>query len=429
MICLTPNTFALKGTVIWSESPGKLSIRENAFLVCENGLCAGVFPVLPEKYQGIPCRDAKDNLIIPGLTDLHVHAPQYTFRSIGMDLELLEWLDTYAFPEESKYCDQEYAKAAYSIFAEDMKKSATTRASIFATLHVPATQVLMDLMEETGLVTCVGKVNMDRNGAPSLQEESAAASADATLKWLTETASRYQNVKPILTPRFTPSCSDALMKSLGEIQKEYHLPVQSHLSENLGEIAWVKELCPNTAFYGEAYDQFGLFGGADCPTIMAHCVHCPDEEIALIKERGVYIAHCPQSNSNLASGIAPVRRYLDEGLHVGLGSDVAGGTVLSIFRAMAEAIQVSKLRWRLVDDTQKPLTVEEVFYMGTMGGGSFFGKVGSFLPGYAFDAVILDDSSLPHPQPLNPKQRLERFIYLSDDRNIIGKYVDGNKIF
>ena len=162
---------------------------------------------------------------------------------------------------------------------------------------------------------------------------------------------------------------------------------------------------------------------------MAHCVHCPEEEIALMKERGVYIAHCPQSNSNLSSGIAPIRRYLDEGLHVGLGCDIAGGTVLSIFRAMAEAIQVSKLRWRLVDNTQKPLTVEEVFYMGTLGGGSFFGKVGSFLPGYEFDAVILDDSNLPHPQPLSPKQRLERIIYLSDDRNIVEKYAAGTKIF
>ena len=429
MIDLTQNTFALKGTIIWSETPQKLSILEDAFLICENGLCAGVFPVLPEKYQGIDCRDMRDRLIIPGLTDLHVHAPQYPFRSIGMDLELLEWLDTLAFPEESKYSNVEYAKAAYSIFADDLKKSATTRAVMFATLHVPATEILMDLMEKTGLKTYVGKVNMDRNGAPSLQEKNAEASARDTLTWLEDTSSRYHNVKPILTPRFTPSCSDDLMKSLGEIQKKYHLPVQSHLSENLGEIAWVKELCPNTAFYGEAYDQFGLFGGSDCPTIMAHCVHCPEEEIALMKERGVYIAHCPQSNSNLSSGIAPIRRYLEEGLHVGLGCDIAGGTVLSIFRAMAEAIQVSKLRWRLVDNTQKPLTVEEVFYMGTLGGGSFFGKVGSFLPGYEFDAVILDDSNLPHPQPLSPKQRLERIIYLSDDRNIVEKYVAGTKIF
>lgn len=426
---MTKETFALKGTIIWSESLTKLSIHEKAYLICENGVCAGVFPELPEKFSGIPCRDVGNNIIIPGFTDLHLHAPQYSFRSIGMDLELLEWLDTLAFPEESKYADIEYAKKAYSIFVDDLKRSATTRASIFATLHVPATMLLMKLLDETGVHAFVGKVNMDRNGAPSLQEKDADTSAAATRQWVEETLTGFQNVKPILTPRFTPSCSDELMAQLGKIQKDYHLPVQSHLSENLGEISWVKELCPNTSFYGEAYDQFGLFGGEDCPTIMAHCVHCPEEEIELMKKRGVYIAHCSQSNSNLSSGIAPIRHYLDEGLHIGLGSDIAGGTSLSIFRAMSDAIQTSKLRWRLLDDSLKPLTVEEVFYMATAGGGSFFGKVGCFTPGYEFDAVILDDSALLHPQPLSPKQRLERLIYLSDDRHIKGKYVSGVKLF
>lgn len=422
-------TFALKGTICFSESPKELSVTENGYLVCENGVSAGVFTELPDRYRGIPCRDTDGCLIIPGLTDLHLHAPQYSFRATGMDLELLDWLNTITFPQESRYEDLAYARTAYSIFADDMKKSATTRASIFATLHVEATELLMDLMEKTGLKTLIGKVNMDRNGPPTLQEESAEASARNTLVWLEETAGRYQNVKPILTPRFTPSCTDELLTRLADLQREYHLPVQSHLSENLGEIAWVKELCPNTGFYGEAYDQFGMFGGPDCPTIMAHCVHCPDEEIALMKKRGVYIAHCSQSNTNLSSGIAPVRRYLDEGMHVGLGSDIAGGTSLSLLRAMADSVQTSKLRWRLVDDSLKPLSLEEVFYMATLGGGSFFGKVGSFETGYEFDAVILDDANLAHPQPLTPKERLERLVYLSDDRNITGKYVSGNKIF
>lgn len=426
---MTSKSFALKGTVCYSESKDRLSIHENSYLVCEDGLCAGIFKELPEKYQGLSVRDVGDSLIIPGISDLHVHAPQYSFRSVGMDMELLEWLDHITFPEESKFADLDYARASYSIFTEDLKKSATTRASIFATLHVEATELLMDLVEQTGVHAYIGKVNMDRNGPPSLQEESAEASARDTISWIEKVTDRYQNVKPILTPRFTPSCTDDLMRHLGEIQRKYHLPVQSHLSENLGEIAWVKELCPNTAFYGEAYDQFGLFGGEDCPTIMAHCVHCPDDEIARMKERGVYIAHCSQSNTNLSSGIAPIRRYLDEGLHVGLGTDIAGGFSISPLRAMADSIQTSKLLWRLVDDSLKPLTLEEVFYMGTVGGGSFFGKVGSFLEGYEFDAVILDDTNLPYPQTFTPKQRLERLIYLSDDRNITGKYVSGTKIF
>lgn len=421
------DTFALKGTICYSISPQELSITPNSYLICSQGKCAGIFPVLPEKYRGIPCTDYKDDLIIPGLTDLHVHAPQYTFRASGMDLELLDWLNTYAFPQEARYENLEFARSAYSIFAEDMKKSPNTRACIFGTLHVPATELLMELMDKTGLKTMIGKVNMDRNGSTILQETSAEASAQATVTWIEDTLNRFENTTPILTPRFTPACTDQLMAKLSQIQKKYHLPMQSHLSENFGEIEWVKELCPSTHFYGEAYHQFQLFGG-DCPTIMAHCVHSSEEELALMKKQGVYVAHCPQSNTNLSSGIAPARHYLEAGLHIGLGSDIAGGTSLSILRAMADAIQVSKLYWRLVDSSAKPLTLEEAFYLGTEGGGSFFGKVGSFREGYEFDAVILNSSTIPTPLSLSPKDRLERLVYLSDDRNITGKYVSGRKI-
>ena len=424
-----PTTFALKGAVCFSTDSRHLTCLEDAYLVCQDGRSVGVFPKLPEHFSGIPVRNVSPCLIIPGMTDLHLHAPQYTFHGMYMDLELLDWLNTVTFPEESRYSDPDYAAKAYTIFADDIKKSATTRASVFGTLHVEASELLMDLMEKTGLRTFIGKVNMDRNGSATLQEKSAVVSVRDTVRWLTDTAGKYENVKPILTPRFTPSCTDELMTGLAEIQRTYCLPVQSHLSENRSEIAWVKELCPGTSFYGEAYDQFGLFGGENCPTIMAHCVYSSDAEISLMKKRNVFIAHCPQSNTNLSSGIAPARRYLDEGLHIGLGTDIAGGHSLSMLRAVADAIQVSKLRWRLVDDTLKPLSLEEAFYMATMGGGAFFGKVGSFLEGYEFDALILDDSSLRHPQHLSARERLERLIYLSDDHCITGKYVSGNKIF
>ena len=219
-----------------------------------------------------------------------------------------------------------------------------------------------------------------------------------------------------------------LMVRLGELRREFDVPVQSHLSENQGEVALVQDLCPWSRFYGNAYDRFGLFGGGHS-CIMAHCVLSGDEEIALMKERGVYVAHCPQSNTNLASGIAPVRRYLDEGLNMGLGSDVAGGTTLSIFRAMADAIQVSKLRWRLQDQSLAPLTAPESFWLGTAGGGAFFGKVGSFDPGYELDAVVLDDSRTAPVLPLSVEDRLERAIYLSEDRDVVRKFVRGTALW
>ena len=420
--------FILKGNVVYSKNKDELRILKDHYLISESGLVKGVFEKVPPEYAQVSVSDYGECLIIPGLTDLHVHAPQYTFRAMGMDMELLEWLETNTFPEEAKYQDLEYARRAYRIFTDNLKRSVTTRACIFGTIHRDATLLLMDQLEQSGLVTYVGKVNMDRNCPDYLREESAEESGIQTVEWIKDVLhKKYQNTMPILTPRFTPSCSDELMENLKKIQMYYQIPVQSHLSENPGEIAWVKELCPNTHFYGEAYSQFGLFGG-DCPTIMAHCVHSSDEEIALMKKQGVYIAHCPQSNTNLASGIAPARRYLDEGLHIGLGSDIAGGTSVSILRAMADAIQVSKLYWRLVDLSMKPLTVEEAFYMGTEGGGSFFGKVGNFKEGYEFDAVVLNDSTIPTPLKLSPKDRLERLIYLSDDRNITAKYVAGRKI-
>lgn len=421
------NNFSIKGNICYAKDRNTLHIAENSYVVCENGVCVGVYETLPDEYRDIPCHDYGDKLIIPGLMDLHVHAPQYSFRGLGMDQELIEWLNTHTFVEEQKYGDLEYAKKAYEIFVEDLLRGATTRICVFGTIHKEATLLLMRLLENAGMSGYVGKVNMDRNSPDYLCEESAEQSAMDTEAWI-KACGELELIKPILTPRFIPTCSDALMEKLSALQKKYQLPVQSHLSENLGEIQWVKELCPDTEFYGEAYHKYGMFG-AECPTVMAHCIHGGSEEVELMRRQNVFVAHCPQSNMNLASGIAPVREYLDKGMKVGLGSDVAGGSSLSIFRAMAESIQCSKLRWRLVDQALAPLKVEEAFYMATKGGGEFFGKVGSFEPGYEFDAVVIDDSSLRHPQKLEVRERLERLIYLAEDRNIVAKFIKGRKVF
>lgn len=422
------SVFILKGNIIFSRVPEKLETFEQGYLVCENGLVKGVYRILPEEYEGFSVEDYGDRLIIPGLTDLHIHAPQYAYRGLGMNMELLEWLETNTFPEEAKFRDLKYAETSYKIFVESLRKGTTTRACVFATVHRRATVLLMDLLEASGLKTMVGKVNMDRNCPDYLREETME-SADETVEWMKDVLhKRYKNTSPILTPRFIPGCTDELLDLLKRIQMRYQLPVQSHLSENPGEIAWVKELCPESEFYGDAYDRFGLFG-ADCKTVMAHCVYSDEREIARMKENGVYVAHCPESNMNLASGVAPVRKFLDEGVFVGIGSDVAGGSTEDLFTAMSHAIQASKLRWRLQDSSLKPLTVSEVFYMATKGGGAFFGKTGSFEEGCELDAVVLDDARLPYPQQLDIRQRLERMIYFSDDREVYAKYVAGRRLF
>lgn len=418
-------SFVLKGDVCHNLSPREVSCVEGGYLVCVDGRSAGVFEELPERYAALPLVDCTGHLVIPGLCDIHLHAPQYAFRGLGMDLELLNWLNTHTFPGETRYADLDYASRAYDVFASDLRRSATTRAVVFGTVHVPATELLMDRLEATGLVTYVGKVNMDRN-APEGLVETSAGSVEATRRWLEDVSGRCERTRPIITPRFTPSVTDGLMAELGALREKYDLPVQSHLSENPSEVSWVKELCPWSSCYADAYDHFGLLGEK---TVMAHCVHSTDEEVELLRRTGTYVAHCPQSNAQLASGIAPVRRYLDLGMSVGLGTDVAGGASLSMFRCMADAVAASKLRWRLVDQSLAPLTTQEALWLATVGGGSFFGRVGSFAEGYELDALVLNDSGIRTPRKLTVWERLERFVYLAEEGGRIErKFVAGREV-
>ncbi|MBQ2412288.1 MAG: amidohydrolase family protein [Anaerotignum sp.] len=428
------NRYVLKGNICQTKNPKELDLHEKAFAVCVDGVSKGVFDVLPEEYADLPLYDYGDAMIFPGMVDLHVHAPQYAFRGMCMDLELMDWLNRYTFPEEEKYEDLAYAEKAYGMFVDALKKGATTRASIFATRHRPATELLMKLMEESGLISYVGKVNMDREASEKLTEESADISAYTTFGWINAVKDKFSRTMPILTPRFIPCCTDKLMEELRQIQMAYGIPVQSHLSESKGEIEFVKFLRPDNPFYGDVYNEYDLFGknddiNTDVKTVMAHCVWSTDEEVELMRKNGVFVAHCPASNMNLTSGIAPIRKYLDLGLNIGLGSDVAGGHSASIFRAITDAIQVSKMYFRMVDEAYKPLVFSEAFYLATKGGGAFFGKVGSFEEGYEFDAVVMDDSILAHPQELNLAERMERVVYLGlDEKNITAKYVAGRKI-
>jgi len=424
--------FLLKGDFIWNRSLSEFMSVRDGIAVCRDGKCLGVFgqEELPAEYRNKPLEDFTGKLIIPGFTDLHIHAPQYAFRGLGMDMELLKWLEVNAFPEERKFEDLSYAEKAYGLFTESLKRSGTTRAVIFGTLHTDATLLLMKKMEESGLISLVGKINMDRNCPDILREKSAEESLQETEHWIAEWKKLGQkHTKPVLTPRFIPSCSDELMNGLGRIAVRENIPVQSHLSENHAEIELVKKLCPQSTCYGDAYRRAGVLDSA-AGSVMAHCVWCPEEEIGILKKCGTFIAHCPASNTNIASGIAPVRKYLEEGLPVGLGTDVAGGHTESVLDSIREAVQVSKLYWRLVDSSKKPLTMPEAFYLATKGGGKFFGKAGGFDAGYPFDALVLDESQIKTTRDdLKPEERLERFVYLACDRDILHKYAEGKQIF
>ncbi len=422
------DNFVIKGDICYSKSLTDLECIKNGYLVCKDGVSEGVFEKLPAEYIDFALIDCSGMLVLPGMVDLHIHAPQFTFRGIGMNLELLDWLKTYTFPEEIKYKDPDYARVAYRDFVKKMKKSATTRAVVFSTIHRQSTEMLMEMLEESGLITYVGKVNMDREAPKALKENDAETSLEETVAWLSDISGKFPHTKPIITPRFLISCTDELLEGLGKVAREYDLPVQSHLSENPEEVKLVHELFPTASCYGDGYDMYGLFG-KDVKTVMAHCVYSTDEEVDRILNNGVFVAHCPTSNMNLASGIAPIRKYLNLGIKVGIGTDIGAGESESMFRALCDAIQVSKLYSRLVDKAYKPLAFEEAFFLATMGGGEFFGKVGSFEKGYEFDAVIIDDFELSGLNDFPLRSRLERAVYLEADTMYLSKkFVKGREV-
>ena len=412
----------LKGHILYTPNPQAFTIIEHGYIVVKDVHIVYVGQTIPHEYLDYPITDYGDKLIIPGFVDTHVHAPQYCNRGLGMDMELLPWLETYTFPEEHKFEDTQYAIKVYTEFVNDLKRQGTMRAVIFSTIHAAGTIALMKLIDAAGISAFVGKVNMDRNSPDYLTEDREQSITD-TIHCMSAALECSPNVNYIITPRFVPTCSSKLMKELGKLAKKYNVPIQSHLCENKGEIAWVKELHPDSESYTAVYEDHYLLGKQ--PAIMAHCIHLTDDEIDILQRTNTMVAHCPYSNNNLASGIAPIRKLLEAGILVGLGSDISGGHFTSMARVLTEAIQLSKMKWIEVDNQYKPLSLSEAFYMATRGGGQFFGHVGSFEENFEFDALIIDDSSLFDVNERSPLERLERWLYIGDDRQIIHRYCRG----
>ena len=413
-----------KAHILYTKERSRFEVLENGYVAVEDGRVVGISTDL----SSLGCdeqmvTDFGDCLLIPAMNDMHVHAPQYRNQGIAMDMELLPWLENYTFPEEKKYADTAYAERMYRRFVRDLWRFGTMRSCVFATIHTDSTRLLMQLFQEAGLGAMVGKVAMNRNCPPELSE-TVEDMIEGNEALIAEFYKPDALVRPIITPRFVPSCTPEMLQACGNLAAKYQMPVQSHLSENISEIELVQNLEKESSNYGDAYNRYGLFG--QTPTIMAHCVWTAGEELELMKKNGVVVAHCPTSNLNLASGLAPIRTFIEEGIPVGLGSDISGGHDLNIFRMMVFAIQVSKMHYQ--QNHAKPfLTLSEVFWLATKSAGSFFGRVGSFEPGYEFDALVIDDRDLNHDH-YSLLHRLERFIYLGDDRQIVRRFCQGQEI-
>ena len=398
-------TQVLRGNIIQAPRLGELDIREHGYLVLEDGVVQGVYDALPQALASAPITDYGDRLIMQSFVDMHLHAPQYPMLGMGMDLPLLDWLNTYTFRTEARFADPDFARRTYRRLASDLITNGTTRVCMFSSLHTEATWILMEELERAGVTGYVGKVNMDRNALPGILQETTEESVSETLRWLD--GCHFEHVRPIITPRFTPSCSDELMAALGEI-------------------AWVKELHPDCAQYWETYDKYGLWKDH---TVMAHCVHSDARECAAIRRAGVVVAHCAGSNINLCSGVSPVREMLQQGIWVTLGSDIAGGAQLPMYKVITMSIRASKIKRMETDWSEDFLTVPEGYYLGTTAGHRYFGGGEGFAVGQPLHAIVVDDGDFPESvRPLTVRERFERSLYMLHRHNITAVWSHGRQV-
>lgn len=414
----------LKGTIISAPRLGMLEcLPGGCMLLDEDGTILDIQKSIREEWRGQVILDCGDQLILQSFADMHLHAPQYPMLGMGVDRPLLEWLNRYAFPTEARFADLDYARRVYQKLAAELVANGTTRVAMFSSLHTDATLVLMEELERAGVTGVVGKVNMDRNGGPDLQETTEESERE-TLRWL-DACGKFRRVRPILTPRFTPSCTDELMAWLGALAAERGLRVQSHLSENRAEMAWVRQLHPDCAQYWQTYEKYGLWSDR---TIMAHCVYSDERERAAMKAHNVLAVHCADSNINICSGVAPVRQMLEEGVWVALGSDISGGAQLPMMQVITASIRASKAKRIESGWSLDFLTAAEGYYLGTTAGHRYFGGGNGFAVGDKLHAIVVDDRRFIDPRPLTPEERLERALYQTTAGDIVAVFSEGKRV-
>jgi guanine deaminase len=365
-----------------------------------------------------------DALISPGFVDTHLHAPQLEMiGSYGGDL--LEWLNRYTFPTEAQFADVKHAeRVAKALFAE-LLRNGTLTALIFSTIHRDATDIFFAEAERTGFRGIIGKTMMDRNAPESLLDASPQQSYDHSRellqKWHKRGLLRYA-----ITPRFAPTSTPELLRVAGELKREFpDAWVHTHISENVREVRWVQELFPE-AEYADVYDRYGLL---DQRTVLAHGVYLSDEELDLLATRGARIAHCPNSNLFLGSGLFKLHHTMKAGVAVGLGSDIGAGTTPSLFTAMADAYKVQQVQ-------NVSLSPFQLWYLATLGGAhalSLDGETGSLEAGKSADFLVLDLAATPllalrteHARSI--ENLLAGFIFVGDDRAVRQAYIAGRLV-
>lgn len=395
--------------------------------------------------------------LIPGFIDTHVHAPQYLNAGKGLDVPLLDWLEKYTLPLESRFKDIDFAGQQYEKVVTRLLKNGTTTACYFATIHLDATLKLCDIIAERGQRAFVGK-SCRCSKWPEYYTETPEESVVLSERFVEEILNRKNPlVLPILSPGSTLGSTLNVMSKVGEIARAHNIPIQSHLNEAIPAIKRSKELFPDFKSATHVYDAAGLLTNQ---TVMAHGVYLGEDELELLRERETAIAHCPNSNLSLKSGLCDVRRLLDYGIKVGLGTDISGGYHPSILDAIRACVSTSiakgfwneeeqRLRFTASSSSSSSpsasasetkdyrcLDYREAFRLATLAGSQALGlseKLGNFEVGKDFDALrinVLDpesafDVSMTYD---SIEDQVEKFLYIGDDRNIAEVYVAGKKV-
>ncbi|TKB51860.1 guanine deaminase [Ferrimonas aestuarii] len=371
--------------------------------------------------KSVRIRDYQGKLIVPGFIDTHIHYPQAEMVGAYGE-QLLEWLNNYTFPTESRYKNKEYAREMSSFFLKQLLRNGTTTALVFGTVHPESVEALFERAETLNMRLIAGKVMMDRN-APDYLLDTPESSYEES-KALIEKWHKRGRLLYAITPRFAPTSTPEQLDAAHRLKQEYpDTYMHTHLCENENEIAWVKELYPEQNGYLDVYHHHGLTGKR---SVFAHCVHLEDHEWDCLHDTDSAIAFCPTSNLYLGSGLFKLREAWKKQVKVGMGTDIGAGTTFNMLQTLNEAYKVMQLQ-------KDKLSAFEAFYLATLGGAkslSLDHQIGNFNVGKEADFVVLDPCATPlqHLRWDNSKSLADLLfvlITLGDDRTVYRTYVDG----
>ncbi|MFK7853741.1 MAG: guanine deaminase [Granulosicoccus sp.] len=409
-------SLVIHGTAFHTPDNGALEVLENcAIAIDEKGTIeAVVFPdddnhaalINAAKQRQVLHQLASDEYLIPGLIDLHIHAPQWPQLGKALDAPLEVWLQEYTFPLEARYSDHQFAYEIYDDLVQSLLAHGTTTAVYFGTKDLEANIVLAQSCLRHGQRALVGKVAMDdpEQCPDYYRDDSAAAALNDTRRFIHELKAMQSQdnmlVLPAITPRFIPSCTDELLYGLGKLAAETGCHIQTHCSESDWEVGFVRDRLNKTDT--EALADYGLLTDK---TILAHSIFVTTADLELMAQRRSSVAHCPLSNAYFANAVFPLRKAQACGVTVGLGTDISGGFSPSLFDATRSALMASRLACNGTapeldpdnrGNAEVPLTTLETFHMATCQGGKALSlPIGQFKPGYSLDALCVK-SNLPN---------------------------------